>query len=222
MSEGAYSFLFDLDGVVVDSNTLHVESWVEVARRHGLDLPNPGFIGKCGLRTLAVIRDLLKWPVTEAEAVALGNEKEEIYREWIREGGISPIPGVLEFLERTNAAGHRCAIGSSAPRGNVDLCLEALGIADRFLATVSGEDVKRGKPAPDIYLLAAERVGADPNRCIVLEDAPAGVAAAHAAGIPAVGLLTSHTSDELAAADWLAPDFRGLTPEGLIRQVCRA
>ena len=92
------SFLFDLDGVVVDSNGLHVDSWKDVARRHGFDCPDPDHIGKCGLRTSAVIRDLLRWPVSEEEAARIGFEKEELYRGWIRRDGIRPIPGVLEFL----------------------------------------------------------------------------------------------------------------------------
>jgi beta-phosphoglucomutase family hydrolase len=206
------AFLFDLDGVIVDSNGLHVESWKEVARRHKFDCPDPDHIGKCGLRTGAVIRELLHWPVSAEEAVQIGYEKEEIYREWIRQDGIRPISGVREFLEAARRGGIPCAVGSSAPRENVDLCLQTLNLKDSFLATVSGEDVRRGKPAPDIFLRAAERIGAPPAGCLVFEDAPAGVAAAHAAGMRAVALLTSHTREELAGADVLLADFAGLSP----------
>lgn len=209
------SFLFDLDGVVVDSNGLHVDSWKDVARRHGFDCPDPDHIGKCGLRTSAVIRDLLRWPVSEEEAARIGFEKEELYRGWIRRDGIRPIPGVLEFLAEARRRGIRCAVGSSAPRENVDLCLRALRLEAVFSATVSGADVQRGKPAPDIFLKAADGIGADPRRCLVFEDAPAGIAAAHAAGMRAIALLTSHSRDELAAADVLAPDFTGLSPRGV-------
>ncbi len=209
------SFLFDLDGVVVDSNGLHVESWKEVARRHGFDCPDPGHIGKCGLRTKAVIRELLRWPVSEEEAGRIGFEKEEIYREWIRKDGIRAIPGIAEFIAEARGMGIRCAIGSSAPRENVDLCLRALGLEDAFGATVSGADVQRGKPAPDIFLKAAEGIGAAPRECLVFEDAPAGIAAAHAAGMRAVALLTSHAREEVAAADIFATDFTGLSPQSL-------
>jgi HAD superfamily hydrolase (TIGR01509 family) len=206
------AFLFDLDGVVVDSNARHVASWKEVARRHGFECPDPDYIGKCGLRTGAVIRDLLRWPVSEAEAGRIGFEKEEIYRDWIRQDGIQPIPGVLAFLEQARRLGIRCAVGSSAPRENVDLCLKALRLEGVFSATVSGADVVRGKPAPDIFLKAAELIGAAPRQCQVFEDAPAGIAAAHAAGMRVLALLTSHTPEEVAAADAIAPDFTGLTP----------
>ena len=209
------AFLFDLDGVVVDSNALHVASWQEVARRQGFDCPDPEHIGKCGLRTVAVIRDLLRWPVSEAEAVRLGFEKEEIYREWIRRDGIPAVPGVADFLAKARRAGLPCAVGSSAPRANVDLCLAALDLADYFLATVSGEDVRRGKPAPDIFLRAAEGLGAAPEDCLVFEDAPAGIDAAHAAGMKVVALCTSHAPEEIAAADAIAMDFTVLSPERL-------
>lgn len=209
------SFLFDLDGVVVDSNGLHVESWKEVARRHGFDCPDPDHIGKCGLRTGAVIRELLRWPVSVEEAAHIGFEKEAIYRDWIRQDGIRPIPGVLEFLDQSRQLGIRCAVGSSAPRENVDLCLDALRLQDVFAATVSGADVLRGKPAPDIFLKAAGLIGAPPAECLVFEDAPAGIAAAHAAGMRVYALLTSHTRPEVAAADFIVPNFAGLAPQAV-------
>lgn len=216
MASARPAFLFDLDGVVVDSNGLHVESWKAVASRHGLDCPDPEHIGKCGLRTVAVIRDLLRWPVSEEEAVRLGREKEEIYREWIRRDGIPAVPGVHAFLDAARRAGHRCAVGSSAPRANVDLCLSALELTKAFSATVSGEDVRRGKPAPDIFLRAADQLGAAPVDCIVFEDAPAGIEAAHAAGMKVAALRTSHSAEELAGADVLARDFTELSPERLM------
>ena len=211
------AFLFDLDGVVVDSNHLHVESWKEVARRHGFDCPDPEHIGKCGLRTTAVIRELLRWPVSEDTALQIGSEKEAIYREWIRDGGIPPIPGVQDFVQKARRLGIPCAVGSSAPRENVDLCLQTLGLADQFLATVSGADVQRGKPAPDIFLSAAQQIGVAPADCLVFEDAPAGIQAAHAAGMKAIALLTSHRREELSAADGWAMDFRELDPETVVR-----
>ena len=209
------AFLFDLDGVVVDSNALHVASWQEVARRHGFACSDPEHIGKCGLRTTAVIRDLLRWPVSAEEAARIGFEKEEIYREWIRRDGIRPIPGVQAFLAEAGRLGIPCAVGSSAPRENVDACLAALALERAFQATVSGADVARGKPAPDIFLKAAAALGIPPRQCLVFEDAPAGVAAAHAAGMRAWALLTSHAREELGAADSMIPDFRALAPRAV-------
>ena len=201
------ALIFDCDGVVVDSNRLHVETWKETAAAHGYPMADPDHIGKCGLRTIAVIRELLRWPVTEEEAVALGEEKERRYRDRIHAGGIAPIPGIRETLERAAALGLPCALGSSAPPENAYLCLEALGLASCFRAVVTGGDVSRGKPDPEIFLTAAAKLGIFPASCLVVEDAPAGVEAAHRAGMPAIALLTSHTPAELAAADALARDF---------------
>ena len=207
------AFVFDLDGVVVDSNSLHVDSWRAVAHNHGYPLADPEHIGKCGLRTTAVIRDLLQWPVTDAEAQRIGLEKEDFYRDWIRADGIRAISGVLDFIRQSRDLGIPCAVGSSAPRANVDLCLQALGLTQAFQAAVSGEDVERGKPAPDIFLAAAAALGVRPADCVVFEDAPAGIAAAHAAGMRVVALTTSHTRDELGVADRIVRDFTELEPE---------
>ncbi|MDD2239056.1 MAG: HAD family phosphatase [Kiritimatiellae bacterium] len=208
-------FIFDLDGVVVDSNRLHVKSWQAVADRHGYPLAESAHIGKCGLRTTAVIRDLLQWPVTDAEAQRIGWEKEELYRDWIRADGIRAIPGVLEFVRQTRALGIPCAVGSSAPRDNVAVCLQALGLTHAFQAAVSGEDVTRGKPAPDIFLAAAAAITTRPEDCVVFEDAPAGVAAAQAAGMRVVALTTSHPRDDLTGADRIVQDFTELAPQRL-------
>ena len=201
------AWIFDCDGVVVDSNAMHVETWRQTAAAHGWPMADPEHIGKCGMTTGAVIREVLRWPVDEAEARRLGEEKEERYRQMIREGGIRAIAGVEAFLRRARAEGRRCAMGSSAPRANVEACLDALGLRWAFDCTVSGEDVARGKPEPDIFLKAAAGLGARPEECVVFEDAPAGEQAAHRAGMRAVAVLTSHTAAELAAADCIWRDF---------------
>lgn len=208
MNNRIHALIFDCDGVVVDSNRLHVETWRETAAAHGYPMADPEHIGKCGLRTIAVIRDLLRWPVDEEEAVRLGEEKESRYRDRIRAGGIAPIPGVRETLEKAAAMGIPCALGSSAPPENARLCLDALGLARFFRAVVTGGDVARGKPHPDIFLAAAEKLGVPSEECLVIEDAPAGVEAAHRAGMRAIALLTSHTPEELSAADAVVRDFR--------------
>lgn len=204
------AYLFDLDGTLVDSNAMHVASWAETARRHGFPMADPDHIGKCGMRTSAVIREILRWPVDEATADAIGEEKEALYRSWIAERGIAPVPGVLPFLAAARGAGIRCVVATSASRANLDACLDALALRPFFPATVTGGEVARGKPAPDIFSLAAARAGVPPAECLAFEDSPAGVASAHAAGIRVLAVLTSHTREELAAADFLAEDFSGV------------
>ena len=118
----------------------------------------------------------------------LGAEKEELYRAASRKQGVELLPGARPLLERLKAAGFRQAIGSSAPRGNVDLILQLTGTAAHFDAVVSMEDTQRGKPDPQVFLVAAERVGVPPRGCVVFEDAPAGVQAAKAGGMKCVAV----------------------------------
>lgn len=203
--------IFDWDGVVVDSNDMHVHTWELMARERGMPCPNVDTIGKCGLRTEAVIRELLKWPVSEAEIDALGFHKEELFREMVRREGIKPIAGVLSFIRELKGHGLPRAVGSSAPRLNVDCGMQALKLEGQFDAIITGEDVRRGKPDPEIFLKAAATVSMPPANCVVFEDAPAGVAAARAAGMRVVGILSSHTREDLRNADLLFPSFEPLS-----------
>src|SRR5208337_5315730 len=125
------------------------------------------------------------------------NAKEELYRYLIRKNGISPLPGVVGWVYRLHEQGWLQAIASSAPRPNVEVVLEGLGAAHCFQAIVSAEDVRRGKPDPDVYLTAASRVGVSPDRCIVVEDAIAGIEGARRAGMRSIGV--SHNGQDLGA-----------------------
>lgn len=199
--------IFDWDGVVVDSSELHVLSWRELAASQGHRLPDGLRIGSLGLKTQAVISDLLGWTSDPALVEKLTLDKEEIFRRLAREVGIRPQPGLVEFLRGLGRLGVPCAVGSSAPRLNVEAGMDVLGIRDSFRAVVSGDDVTRGKPAPDIFLKAAAALGLKPEHCVVFEDAPAGVEAALAAGMRVVGVLSTHTPEILRDASLLIPGF---------------
>jgi len=205
-----WACIFDWDGVVVNSERMHVLAWHEVAateRRPRPDIPN---LGCCGLKSEAVIRDLLRWTDDPDEVRRLDLYKEETFRRMVARQGIDSQPGVVAFVRALKAARVPCAVGSSAPRPNIVCGAEALGIRDVFPVIVSAEDVHRGKPAPDIFLLAAKRLGVPPGRCLVFEDAPAGVAAAKPAGMRAVGVLTTHPAEPMRGADRLIRNFEGL------------
>ena len=203
--------IFDWDGVVVDSARLHVLSWDDLARDCGRTIPPEIPIGALGLKTEAVITDLLKWTDTPEEVSRLTLRKEELFRERAHREGIDSQPGVLPFLRALNTHSVPCAVGSSAPRLNVEAGMNVLKADGIFTAIVSGDDVTRGKPAPDIFLKAAEAMGLPPEHCIVFEDAPAGVEAARAAGMRVVGLLTTHDPHVLQRADLLIEDFNEIT-----------
>jgi HAD superfamily hydrolase (TIGR01509 family) len=208
--------IFDWDGVVVDSAGLHVLSWDDLAREYGRAIPPEIPIGALGLKTEAVITDLLKWTDDPAEVTRLTLRKEELFRLRAKRDGIDSQPGVLDFLRGLKARFVPCAVGSSAPLLNVETGMSVLKTDGIFSAIVSGDDVTRGKPAPDIFLKAADRLGLPPGECVVFEDAPAGVEAARAAGMRVVGVLTTHDPHILQKADLLIEDFNEITVQDFV------
>ena len=184
--------LWDVDGTLLDSADYHWLAWRETMAGEGFDLSRERFAASFGWRNDAILRDWLGPDLIEAEIERIGDLKESRYRELMREGGVNPLPGVRRWLERLRAAGWRQAVASSAPRLNVEAILGALEIAPFFGAITSAEDVQRGKPDPQVFLIAAEKLGVAPNRCIVVEDAPAGIEGGRRAGMHTIGVLSSH------------------------------
>jgi len=206
-----FGVIFDWDGVVVDSSRLHVLSWERLARREGRDVPDTRQLGSLGMKTQEVISDLLGWTHDADEAYRLTLDKEDMFRCLARETGIDSTPGVLDFLRSLKNLSIPLAVGSSAPRLNIEAAMDVLNARDIFDVVVSGDDVQNGKPAPDIFLKAAESIDCRPEDCVVFEDAPAGIAAARAAGMRTVGVLTAYPKDELAEADRLIGDFTSMS-----------
>jgi len=191
--------IFDMDGVLVASAAPHHESWRALAGRHGIDVSDERFAATFGRPSRDIIRMLWGDHLSDAEIRRYDDEKERIYRDLIRDR-IPLAPGVHAVLARLAQAGYVLAVATSGPPENLDLVLDGGRLRPYFAATVHGFDVERGKPAPDCFLLAAERAELSPARCLVVEDAPVGVAAALAAGMQAVGLVGTHDADRLRAA----------------------
>lgn len=184
--------LWDVDGTLIDSAEHHFRAWQETMAAHGRPITRADFTATFGQRNDAVLRHYLGRPVTEQEIDRIGGIKEERYRALIRAQGVEALAGVREWLGRLRGAGWRQAIASSGPRQNCETILEVLQVADAFDAIVSAEDVRHGKPHPEVFLVAAARLGVAPGRCVVVEDAPAGVEAGHAAGMHTLGVLSTH------------------------------
>jgi len=197
----AWAAVFDWDGVILDSSRHHEESWERLAKVEGKVLPKGHFLRGFGRRNVEIMRDMLHWSEDPAEIQRLSLRKEELYREVVKERGIEPLPGVREWLERLREGGIPCGIGSSTEEKNVRLGLGLLGLEDFFQTAVTAEHVKRGKPAPDVFLEVARRLGMSPGRCVVFEDAPAGVEAGRAAGMRVVGVTTTHPGGHLEGVD---------------------
>ena len=196
-----WTAIFDWDGVILDSSRHHEESWERLAKEEGRIFPEGHFLKGFGRRNVEIMRDMLKWSEDLAEIQRLSSRKEELYREVVKDWGIESLPGVREWLERLKKEGIACGIGSSTEDKNVRLGLGLLGLGDFFQTAVTAEHVKRGKPAPDVFLEVARRLDANPAQCVVFEDAPAGVEAGRAAGMKVVGVTTTHPGGHLEGVD---------------------
>jgi beta-phosphoglucomutase family hydrolase len=211
----ACAFIFDMDGVLIDSTAAHTEAWRLYLNRHGVEMSDIAarMLGKHNdeiVREFFAGRDL-----SAEEALRHASEKERLYREIMRPVFESRlVAGVVDFIRRH--PGIPMAIASNAEAANVDFVLESAGIRGYFACVVNGHDVARPKPFPDIFLRAAELLGVPAECCIVFEDSETGVAAARAAGMRVVALLTTlHKFDnvELTIADFTDPRLdEWLTP----------
>jgi beta-phosphoglucomutase len=211
--------LWDVDGTLVDSLEYHWLSWRAALDQEGYRLAREQFLATFGRRNDEILRAYFGPDIAPERIVRISLNKEEQYREMVRTRGIEPLPGVRRWLERLKATGWRQAVASSAPPLNLDVILAALDVKDCFDAIVSAEEVERGKPDPQIFLTAAAKVQTPPARCIVVEDAPAGTAAARRAGMRAIGVLTTHAALEadvvVKTLDELDDDaFAGLLAAG--------
>ena len=196
--------LFDMDGVLVDSYRAHLESWRALAAEEGLACDAEALTRMFGRTSHEMIAEL--WPERAGEAERLSRRKEALYRARV-DGDFPAMPGAAELVAALHEAGFALALASSGPPENVELALERLAVRGRFAAVVTGRDVQRGKPDPQVFLLAAERLGLAPECCVVVEDAPVGVEAAHAAGMAVVALLSTGRRRE---------DFGDCRPELLV------
>ncbi|MGE9295753.1 MAG: HAD family hydrolase [Puniceicoccales bacterium] len=192
--------IFDWDGVVIDSSTAHERSWEMLAEEKGLYLPPDHFIKGFGRKNQFIIPNLLNWTHDHDEIEALGARKEELYREIIQREGIEALPGVRELLAFFKEKQIPCVVGTSTPRINAETVMAALGVTEYFQDITAAEDVSHGKPDPEVFLIAAQKINREPARCLVFEDAHYGIEAGLRGGMKVVGVATTHTLDELEDA----------------------
>jgi beta-phosphoglucomutase len=222
-SQHTLGVIFDMDGVLVDSYRAHWQSWHFMADELGKGLTEVQFVSTFGRTSREIIAE--HWGaecLTSEEIAAFDLRKEALYRELVNRD-FPAMEGATELIRALAADGFRLAVGSSGPPENVALAVERLGAGPFFHTLVTGRDVTRGKPDPQVFLLAAERLGVAPANCAVIEDAPVGIAAANAAGMASIALLsTGHTAESVSAAKLIVNSLRDLSPEriaGLIKSV---
>jgi beta-phosphoglucomutase len=209
-----WATIFDLDGVLVDSYAAHWWSWRRLADETGVRFTEDEFASTFGQRSREVLARYWHVAADSDEAHRLDERKEALFRERLR-ADFPAADGGVALIDALRAAAVACAVASSAPPENVELTLELLGRRPAFTVVVTGRDVTRGKPDPEIYRRAAERLALPAGRCVVIEDAPVGVEAARAAGMPCVGVTGTVAADRLRDADLVVDSLRALDPARL-------
>ena len=199
------ALIFDMDGVIIDSNPLHRQAWAAFNRRYGLETTEAMQRRMYGKRNDQIVRDYFGDGISPEEVDARGRAKERLYREMLT-GRTEEmlVPGLRAFLERYRDL--PMGVGSNAEPENVALVLDETGLRRYFRAVVDGHQVLHPKPHPDVYLRVAELLGTDPAKCIVFEDSHSGVAAAVAAGMRVIGIST--TDDNLSGTSITIDNFR--------------
>jgi len=207
--------LFDMDGTVIDNVALHQAVWREFTAQRGLVIPERELDYAIGRKAAEVVEHF--WPAATADDVSrLVRERQELYRARLADSDlIHPVAGVEAFLARLGGLGIPRVLATDAPQANVDAVFRKFGIAHFFENVITSDLVHHGKPHPEIFLAAAQAAGAIPNRCLVVEDSPAGIAAAKAANCACLGVSTTQSRAQLLqeGADFVAADFLTLPEE---------
>ena len=191
--------IFDLDGTVVGNMEIHAEAFQEFLRRHELPSLDAAMRARIdGKRNRDIFPIVFGRDLPPEDVHRFSHEKESLYRILSR-GKLEPLRGLVRFLSLLEAKGIPVAIATSSPEDNVPHTLGEIGLLDSFAHVVRSDTVPRGKPHPDVFLAAAEKLGAPPERCLAFEDAPLGVAAARAAGMTCVALTTSFSAEDFVA-----------------------
>lgn len=204
-----FALVWDMDGTMVDTREAHWLAWKESLAAEKYDLDWETFLKTFGQRNDTILRSLLGADLPDADVVRIGDAKEQIFRDVIKDQGVQLLPGSEKLIDQAVTHGLPQAVVSSAPRLNITTILEVLGRLDTFAVLVCAEDVSQGKPHPEGCITASRKLGVSPSNCIVLEDAPAGLQAASRAGMACVGVLSTH--DHLSDADRIVDSLEALS-----------
>ena len=209
--------LWDLDGTLVDSEEYHWLAWRDAMRGEGMELTYEKFLASFGQRNDRILGTWLGADADPERVRQIGDAKEAEYRRLAETRGLQPLPGAREWLIALRRDGWKQAIASSAPRENVETMLRVLDLTQYLDAIVSAEDVTMGKPDPQVFLAAAAKLAVPPERCVVVEDAAAGVEGARRAGMKSIGVTKNGTLD----ADIFVRSLAELLPDAFERLIGR-
>ncbi|MGK7390081.1 MAG: HAD family hydrolase [Candidatus Cyclobacteriaceae bacterium M2_1C_046] len=208
--------LFDMDGVIVDSNPYHKLAFKAFLEQYNIELTDEELKTKVFGRTnKEIMTYIFKDDVTQKKTEMWANEKEAIFRDMYKQH-IKPVKGLVPFLQNLKARGIATAIGTSAPLANLDFVLDTLNIRKYFNMLVHSADVTHGKPHPEVYLKAASKLRVKPAQCIVIEDSLPGVEAGLNAGMKIIGVTTTHKPEEMYQTHLIIENFEELNIEQLL------
>ncbi len=211
------AILFDWDGVIINSEAYHKQSWFLLADEIGEKLSEAEFTASFGMRNQQIIPDVFKWAHAEdhQRIQELGDRKEALYREIMRREGITPLPGVVALLEDLKERGLATAVGSSTPLANIEAVMALTGLDPYFRVIVAAEDVTVGKPDPEVFLKGATKLMTTPEACVVIEDAHVGIKAAKSGGMKVLAVATTHPRETLQEADAVHDDLTSVDADVL-------
>jgi beta-phosphoglucomutase family hydrolase len=207
--------IFDLDGVLIDSGWAHKQAWFDLAERESLDFSDDLFNDTFGMQNDQIIPILIGHEVEPDKLEEMSEWKERRYRDIVSER-LTLSPGAENLLAELKDKGFRLAIGSSTPKANLDLMFQCLKLNNYINEYVTKEDVENGKPAPDTFITAAQKLMLSPQYCVVVEDAVHGIEAANAAGMSVIALTTTREREDLSGADIIADSLAELKVEDFV------
>ncbi len=206
--------IWDMDGVIANTAPYHFKAWQKVFQKIAVIFTEDDFKHNFGKRNDTIIRNILGEPITPSKIDAIGREKEKAFRKLVKQN-IKPLPGAIKLIKSLGEHGFKTALASSAPVENIQLITQSLGINNCFQAIVTSQDVTEGKPSPQGFLLAAQKLGVEPKRCVVIEDAIAGVTASKRAGMYCIAVTNSHPKENLAEADYIVDTLEAVSATDL-------
>jgi beta-phosphoglucomutase family hydrolase len=206
--------IWDMDGVIADTIEYHFQAWKEEFAKKGVDYTEEHFLRFFGQRNDTIIRDALGDDISPEEMATINIAKQANFRRRVI-GHIRPLPGAVELIKAIYTRDIKQAIASSAPAENIEVITRSLGIKTCFQAVAYGTEVPEGKPSPQIYLLAAKKLGIIPANCVVFEDAIAGVEGARRGGMKCVAVTNSHPMEKLKQADRVVKTLEGISIDDL-------
>lgn len=207
-AEPSLAVIWDMDGVIVDSAQLHFRSWRAAFRAYQSGYTYEDFRHTFGQKNDVAIRSILGDRVGPELIDSITRKKEDCFRSLVKSGELEVFPGTSDLIRGLHQAGFKLAVASSAPAENIGIILRRLRLKHYFPVVVSAEDVTEGKPAPRVFLLAAERLGVAPEQCLVIEDAVAGVEASKRAGMKCIAVTNTNTAASLKAADLVVDSLK--------------